>query len=97
MARDPSKPARPRSKPPKPSKPQSEPRSWGWGPDGRYTPLTDNGELPLHLPDHLELDRLAQEEEVRAKEWQRRYHEQCRRADRLAAKLRELGIDPDEA
>jgi hypothetical protein len=29
--------------------------SWGWGPDGRYTPLTDDGKLPAHLPDHLEL------------------------------------------
>ena len=41
--------------PSQPGKTRPKPPSWGWGPDGRYTPLTDNGELPLHLPGHLEL------------------------------------------
>ena len=52
MAGDPSKPkqaARSSSRP-KPSKTQSEPPSWGWGPDGRYTPLTDDGSCPLIYP-----------------------------------------------
>jgi Uma2 family endonuclease len=38
-----------------PGKTRPKPPSWGWGPDGRYTPLTDDGELPRHLPGHLEL------------------------------------------
>ena len=81
--------------PSRPGKARPKRPSWGWGPDGRYTPLTDDGVLPLDLPDHLELDRLAREEEARAEEWERRYGDPRARADRLAAKLRELGVDPD--
>jgi hypothetical protein len=105
MARDPSKLSKPESKPPKLSKPESKPPKtskapskppWGWGPDGKYTPLTDDGVLPEHLPDHIELARIAREEEMSASEWRCRHDEQRARAERLAAKLRELGIDPSE-
>jgi hypothetical protein len=80
--------------PSQPGKTRPKPPFWGWRPDGRYTPLTDDGVLPEHLPDHIELARIAREEEMSAREWRRRHDEQLRRADRLAAKLRELGIDP---
>ena len=43
MSVDISKPARPKPKPP------------FYGPDNRYYPPAENGELPIHLPDHLEL------------------------------------------
>jgi non-ribosomal peptide synthetase component E (peptide arylation enzyme) len=44
-----------------------------------------------------EQERQAKEQERRAKEQERRAKEQERqRADRLAAKLRELGIDPEQ-
>jgi hypothetical protein len=97
MPRDPSKPSKTRSKfsktrsqPPKSSKTQSQPPSWGWGPDGRYTPLTDDGKVPAHLPDHIELHLMNQQCEL-----QNRYDELSRRVIRLAAKLRDLGVDPD--
>ncbi len=41
--------------PSQPGKTRPKSPSWGWGPDGRYTPLTEDGELPPHLPGHLEL------------------------------------------
>ncbi len=98
MPRDPSKPSKTRSKssktrsqpPKKSSKTQSQPPSWGWGPDGRYTPLTDDGKLPAHLPDHMELSWMNRQREL-----QSRYDELSRRVVRLAAKLRNLGVDPD--
>jgi hypothetical protein len=43
MSVDISKTARPKPKPP------------FYGPDNRYYPPSENGELPVHLPDHLEL------------------------------------------
>jgi hypothetical protein len=85
----PSKPGKSRSKPSKPGEAQSEP-SWGWQPDGRYIPLTDDGKLPAHLPDHIEL-HLRNELE----DWKRRYFELGRHVERLRAKLIELKFDPD--
>jgi hypothetical protein len=74
-----------------------------WGPDGRYRPPSENGELPLHLPDHLELPcndeqwerQVSEAANLRAKAAEQRAQKAEQRAERLAAKLRELGIDPD--
>jgi hypothetical protein len=67
-----------------------------WGPDGRYRPPSENGELPLHLPDHLELpcnDDQRERQVSEAANLRAKAAEHC--AERLAAKLRDLGIDPD--
>ncbi len=94
-----SKPSKPRSKTSKPSKPRSQASkpgetqsapSWGWGPDGRYIPLTDDGKPPAHLPDHHELYLMNQ-----VADWKRRYFELGRYVERLRAKVLELGFDPN--
>ncbi len=55
MSVAPSRSGKTRPSQPEPSKSPSKPPSWGWGPDGRYTPLTADGKLPDPLPGHLEL------------------------------------------
>ena len=56
--------------------------------------LTPEGELELYHPDGRRFES-AVELDLRAEEAQRRAEEAQRRAERLAAKLRELGVDPD--
>ncbi len=99
MAGESSKPKKSRTKPAQPRKPRTKANktrgalshgSWGWGPDGRYTPPTDDGKPPTHLPDQFELFWMN-----RADEWKRLYFTLGRRVERLGAKLREFGIDPD--
>jgi len=74
-----------------------------YGPDGRYLPPAENGELPLDLPGHMELPcdddqwerQLSEAANLRAKTAEQRAQTAEQRAERLAAKLRDLGIDPD--
>jgi len=89
---------------------KAKPKPPFYGPDGRYLPPAENGELPLHPPGHMELpgenvegerqradaaNLRAEAAEKRAEEELRRADEAHQRAERLAAKLRDLGIDPD--
>jgi hypothetical protein len=63
-----------------------------WGPDGLYRPPVEEGvEVPPSLPGHLELPPVNGE----IVECLRRAQDERRRAEKFAAKLRELGVDPD--
>lgn len=62
---------------------------------------TSGPELVIHRPDgqrfltFLEIGELARQEKRRAEQEKKRAEQERKRADRLAAKLRELGVDPD--
>jgi Uma2 family endonuclease len=63
--------------------------------------LPDDGPMVIYRPDgqrfltFVELGTLAEQEKQRAEQEKQRAEQEKQRADRLAAKLRELGWDPD--
>jgi Uma2 family endonuclease len=62
----------------------------------------EQGELALYRPDgrrfasYVELERQAEQERQRAQQAQQQAEQERERADRLAAQLRALGVNPDE-
>jgi Uma2 family endonuclease len=63
----------------------------------------DRGELQLYLPDeerfatYVELMEQREQERQRAEQERQRAEQERQRAERMAARLRALGIDPEEA